>query len=137
MTDITGYILAQAPHPTAEAQDWHPPIAVLVYPIDDEVLAAQAQLDPTKIDPLTIIDPIVRHADAIGIGHLDALTPSECAVLSLIAQGSTNPSIGRQLHIATCTVKGHVEQILAKLGVEGRTQAAVRGISLGLIKDAN
>ena len=54
-------------------------------------------------------------------------------VLRLLAQGQTNREIARALQVAPGTVKGHVEHIIAKLGVSGRTQAAVRAIELGLL----
>jgi DNA-binding NarL/FixJ family response regulator len=63
----------------------------------------------------------------------DLLTTREREVLSLIARGSTNPEIARELIITKHTVKVHVEHILAKLGVSDRTQAAVRAIELGYV----
>ncbi len=62
----------------------------------------------------------------------EELTPREAEVLRLLAQGRTNPQIGRTLLYSTSTVKAHVQNIIAKLGVSDRTQAAVRAIDLGL-----
>ena len=61
------------------------------------------------------------------------LTLREQAVLRLVAQGQTNRAIARTLNVSVGTVKLHVSQIIAKLGVSDRTQAAVRAVELGLI----
>ncbi len=60
------------------------------------------------------------------------ITPRETEVLKLLAQGRTNPQIAEDLAISRGTVKIHVQNIIAKLGVSDRTQAAVRAIELGL-----
>lgn len=60
------------------------------------------------------------------------LTPREHEVLSLISQGKSNKEIARELHITEGTVKGHVSSIMAKLGVSGRTQAALLAVQHGL-----
>ena len=52
------------------------------------------------------------------------LTPRERQVLALVAQGATNRQIGAALFMAEKTASVHVSRILAKLGVQGRTQAA-------------
>jgi two-component system response regulator DevR len=53
------------------------------------------------------------------------LTPQERKILELVAQGLTNRQIGEQMFLAEKTVKNYVSHILAKLGLERRTQAAV------------
>ncbi|MGP0052356.1 MAG: ATP-binding protein [Solirubrobacteraceae bacterium] len=52
------------------------------------------------------------------------LTPRERQVLALLAEGATNRQIGASLYMAEKTASVHVSRILAKLGVQGRTQAA-------------
>ncbi|HEX7135620.1 MAG TPA: AAA family ATPase [Iamia sp.] len=52
------------------------------------------------------------------------LTPREAEVLALLAEGRTNGEIGAALYISTRTAGVHVSNILAKLGVRSRTQAA-------------
>jgi DNA-binding NarL/FixJ family response regulator len=63
----------------------------------------------------------------------DALTERERQVLRLVAQGYSNKEIGRDLQIAEDTVKTHVKHILAKLGVQSRTQAVLSAMSQGLV----
>lgn len=55
------------------------------------------------------------------------LTDREQEILDLIAEGLTNRQIGARLHLAEKTVKNYVSGLLAKLGFERRTQAAVYG----------
>ena len=62
----------------------------------------------------------------------EELTSRETEVLRLLAQGRTNPQIARTVLSSVSTVKIHVQNIIAKLGVSDRTQAAVRAIELGL-----
>lgn len=57
--------------------------------------------------------------------RLESLTAQEKKVLALIGQGLTNRQIGEDLFLAEKTVKNYVSSILAKLGFERRTQAAV------------
>jgi DNA-binding NarL/FixJ family response regulator len=57
--------------------------------------------------------------------ELADLTDQERKLLSLIAEGLTNRQIGEQMFLAEKTVKNYVSSILAKLGLERRTQAAV------------
>jgi NarL family two-component system response regulator LiaR len=56
---------------------------------------------------------------------LDQLTERETDVLRLLAQGQSNQEIARNLHITMTTVRSHVSNILMKLGVSNRTQAAL------------
>jgi two-component system, NarL family, response regulator LiaR len=60
------------------------------------------------------------------------LTPRELDVLALIARGRSNKVIARELGVAEKTVKTHVSHILAKLGVNDRTQAALYAVKQGL-----
>jgi DNA-binding CsgD family transcriptional regulator/tetratricopeptide (TPR) repeat protein len=60
------------------------------------------------------------------------LSRRELEVLALIAEGRTNPEIGRRLFITRKTVAVHVSNILAKLGVSGRVEAAAAAIRLGM-----
>ncbi len=66
-------------------------------------------------------------------GPLDALTARELDVLELVARGRPNRRIGQELGIAEKTVKTHVSNVLAKLGVDDRTQAALVAVREGLV----
>lgn len=61
------------------------------------------------------------------------LTGREIEVLELIVQGKSNKRIADVLAITEPTVKGHVSNILGKLGVDDRTQAATAAIQRGII----
>jgi len=64
----------------------------------------------------------------------EELTEREMEVLRLIAQGKSNQEVADELFIGIKTVKFHVTNILAKLGVEDRTQAAIYAFKHGLVK---
>ena len=59
---------------------------------------------------------------AVAAAHL---TPHEQRILTLIGEGMTNRQIARQTNLAEKTIKNYVSSLLAKLGVESRTQAAI------------
>jgi len=63
----------------------------------------------------------------------DRISPREQEVLTLLAQGCSNQEIAEALVVTVETVKRHVSSLLAKLGVDNRTQAAMRARSLGLL----
>ncbi len=56
--------------------------------------------------------------------ELSGLTEQEKTILNLIGEGMTNRQIGEQMHLAEKTIKNYVSGLLAKLGMERRTQAA-------------
>jgi two-component system, NarL family, response regulator LiaR len=63
----------------------------------------------------------------------EALTVREREVLRLLAHGKSNKEIASKLFISETTVKTHVSNILMKLGVASRTQAALYAVQIGLI----
>jgi two-component system, NarL family, response regulator LiaR len=63
----------------------------------------------------------------------EALTERETEVLELVARGKANRQIGRELFIDETTVKSHVHNILSKLNVKSRTQAALYAVRVGLV----
>lgn len=65
----------------------------------------------------------------------DELTVRECEVLGLIAHGMSNREIAETMFISEKTVKTHVSNILSKLHLEDRTQAAIYAIKHGFITD--
>jgi two-component system, NarL family, response regulator DevR len=78
----------------------------------------------------SLLDPAVtarvldrlRHREEAD--ELAALTDQERKILGLIAEGMTNRQIGEQLYLAEKTVKNYVSNLLAKLGMSRRTEAA-------------
>ena len=87
--------------------------------------AGQVQLSPQAS---TYLVREVRAPETAG-----TLTEREAEVLRLLAQGQSNKEIAQTLQIVEDTVKTHVKHILAKLGVQSRTQAALCAIRLGLL----
>jgi len=65
-----------------------------------------------------------------------ALTERERDVIALLAEGQSNKQIARELSISETTVKGHVANILGKLALADRTQAAVYAVRNGLAREA-
>jgi DNA-binding NarL/FixJ family response regulator len=74
--------------------------------------------------------PPARPAEA---GLPEPLSERERAVLKLLAQGLSNRDIALNLSLAEGTVKNYVTTILQKLGVQDRTQAALRAQELGIL----
>jgi len=64
----------------------------------------------------------------------EALTPSEIAVLRLIARGNANKQIAAHLSVTEETIKGRVKNILSKLRANDRTHAAMIGVKRGIIE---
>ena len=85
-------------------------------------LRGELPLDPSAVRALSRND-----ADP-----LDDLTARETEVLSLITQGLSNAGIAAQLGVTEKTIKTHATSLFAKLGVSGRTQAAIYAKERGL-----
>ena len=66
-------------------------------------------------------------------GSPEALTERETAVLRLVARGHANKQVARELGIREQTVKTHVSNILGKLQLQSRTQAALYAVERGLV----
>jgi NarL family two-component system response regulator LiaR len=84
-----------------------------------------------------LIDPAVaaRMVEALADGtgeRAEQLTAREREVLALVGRGYANKRIAAELGIAEKTVKTHVSNVLAKLGVSDRTQAALYAARIGL-----
>jgi DNA-binding NarL/FixJ family response regulator len=82
-----------------------------------------------------LLHPDVARLLADGEARLTGvhLTARERDVLAAIAQGRANRQIARELGVSEKTVKTHVSAILAKLGVQDRTQAALYAVRTGIL----
>ena len=85
----------------------------------------------------SLLDPVVtrRVLERIRRGphqpdELKGLTEQERRILTLVAEGLTNREIGHRMFLSEKTVKNYVSSLLAKLGMERRTQAAVLATKL-------
>lgn len=91
-------------------------------------------LEPTVakrvMEEFARLHPPVR---SINEGLPEPLSERELEVLKLVSDGLSNREIGNKLGLSEGTVKNYVTNILQKIGVRDRTQAALRGRELGLI----
>jgi DNA-binding NarL/FixJ family response regulator len=88
--------------------------------------AGQVQLSPQAM-------AFLLHQVRVPESPATALTEREQEVLRLLAEGMSNKEIAHALHVVEDTVKTHVAHILAKLGVQSRTQAVLSAARLGLV----
>jgi DNA-binding NarL/FixJ family response regulator len=93
------------------------------------IYAAAAGLVAVPAAESACITPQVRVEEIA-----EPLTPREMDVLEMLGEGLSNKLIAYRLSISEHTAKFHVNSILAKLNAATRTEAATRGIRLGLIK---
>lgn len=77
------------------------------------------------------IEPRAPGPDAAA--ELEALTPTERTVLTLVGRGRSNREIADELSVADTTVRTHVRHIFEKLGLRDRVQAVVFAYSTGLV----
>lgn len=97
--------------------------------IDGDVLLSSVRAvgeGHSLIDP-TMAKRVIAWIErgSAGPRELATLTEQQRRILELLAEGLTNKEIGERLFLAEKTVKNHVTRILAKLGVQRRTQAAL------------
>ena len=121
LKDITAEQLAMTIRVVAQGQ-------VLLHPdVAHKVLASlsSAPIEPAVTAPAT--------PAFVGVSTLSPLTEREREVLALLAHGASNREISETLYIASGTVKRHLSNILGKLGVRDRTQAALKARELGLL----
>jgi len=117
LKDITAEQLATAIRGVAQGQ-------VLLHPdVASAVVASFAQASS---------ESAVTATSAVGMSGLTQLTEREREILALLARGASNREISETLYIAGGTVKNHLSNILSKLGVRDRTQAALKARELGL-----
>jgi DNA-binding NarL/FixJ family response regulator len=106
--------------------------------VDDLLLGIEsAQVGESLISPAIAVKVLQRvrasAADPEVAEKVNAaLSPREIEVLKLIANGKDNAQIARDLYISSKTVKNHISNILAKLQISNRIQAAVYAVKSGL-----
>lgn len=118
LKDITAEQLAATIYGVAQGQ-------VLLHP--DVASAVVASFAPASGEPA-----VITSAPVGGVSDLAQLTDREREILALLARGASNREISETLYIAGGTVKNHLSNILGKLGVRDRTQAALKARELGL-----
>lgn len=108
---------------------------ILKEALPEELLAAIRLVAKGRkyYDPVVVQHAMAYEKDAQG-NSIDELTPRELEVLSALARGMNNKAIAEALFISEHTVKKHVGQILEKLDLQDRTQAALYAVSRGLNK---
>jgi two-component system, NarL family, response regulator LiaR len=95
-----------------------------------EVYGGESPLSPTIARKL--IQEINRPQQTLKT--FETLSERELEVLNLVADGLSNQEIAERLVISERTVRNHVGNILAKLNLENRTQAALYAVRMGLVK---
>jgi DNA-binding NarL/FixJ family response regulator len=129
----------------------HPQIPVVIVSAKDEPGVIRRSLEfgasgyvPKTADPATIVEAIravlgggswtppdfdrsarASKEDVDLVRRLATLTPQQVRVLMMLSQGLLNKQIAYELGVSEATVKAHVSAILAKLGVDSRTQAVI------------
>ena len=97
----------------------------------ERVARGQSLLDPSVT--ARVLDRL--RTPPVEDERLASLTDQEKRVLALIAEGLTNRQIGERMYLAEKTVKNYVSNLLTKLGMERRTQAAVFATKLDDLPD--
>jgi DNA-binding NarL/FixJ family response regulator len=121
--------LDEALRVTHEGYSWiDPAIARIVLEQSRTVLCQASAMRESKTVKISPVD-----SDYSQLIEAYPLTERELEVLELIVQGYNNGAIAQQLYITVGTVKTHVRNILNKLCVDDRTQAAVRALRAGLV----
>ena len=125
---LRAVVLTSATEPSAAARAVRAGAAGVLYKdIDPDALvrAIRSVRDGNVLLAPEALGSLVRGSRA------DTLTAREREVLALIADGRSNREIARLLRLSEKTVKAHVSSVLAKLGVQDRTQAAVYAVRHG------
>jgi len=135
MKDISVEKLTEALRSTSEGNPWiDPAIAnIILLQVRQTFPIAQEKVKPKESTPSTVTiqasDPEYKQ-----ILENTPLTARELEILDLIVAGYSNSALAEKLYITVGTVKTHVRNILNKLCVDDRTQAAVRALRSGLVE---
>lgn len=97
-----------------------------------EVAAGRSVIEPVVTE--RILRAVERNPPEFEASEItEPLTGREAGILRLLAGGYSNREIGDLLNLGEGTVKNHISNLLAKLGVRDRTRAVLKAIDLGLI----
>jgi len=100
--------------------------------IIETIMAAAAGESPSRAGELRRVASAMKVRQVVDDDEVP-LTQRETQVLRHVALGLSNKEIGRSLEISVETVKEHVQNILRKIAVSDRTQAAVWAVRKGLV----
>jgi DNA-binding NarL/FixJ family response regulator len=121
--------LAEAIAATHAGRPWLDP--AITHIVLGQLRTALASDSTNETDNIVQIDGLEPELHQIIENY--PLTERELEILHLIVAGQSNAEISEQLYITLGTVKTHVRNILNKLSVSDRTQAAVRALRAGLV----
>jgi len=96
-----------------------------------EAVRAAARCE-SRLDPI-VAARMLQEVRSPAHPPIDGLTPREIEVLAAVARGRNNRAIADQLFIGEETVKTHISNILSKLHLADRTQAAIYALRRGLV----
>jgi len=94
------------------------------------VASGHSLIDPTVA--IRVMERMRAGAEQAADSDLGGLTPQQVKILALLGQGLTNREIADRLTLSEKTVKNHITHLLARLGVQRRTQAALIAARLRL-----
>jgi len=97
------------------------------------VFRGEAPLSPLMAAKILREFSSLAQAQSEAIGPANNITPREMEVLQLVVKGKTNKEIADSLCLTESTVKNHLRNILAKLHLKNRVQAAAYAIREGLV----
>jgi DNA-binding CsgD family transcriptional regulator len=110
-----------------QTQDWSTSFYILCVAV---LFAALGLWLGHRLAPRTLSEPFTRNDKALAtLG----ISPRECEVLDLLAQGCSNKVIARRLAISPNTVKTHLARLFEKLGAGNRTEAIARARELAIL----
>jgi DNA-binding NarL/FixJ family response regulator len=107
-----------------------------LYDLLDSISRGEAPL--SGVVAARILKEFIRsdQAPAEATEVIDELTPREIDILELVVEGKTNKEIAQERSISENTVKIHLRNILEKLHLQNRIQAAVYAVRQGLVEDS-